>query len=884
MAIQRRPAPSRNGGNQQTRLGIGSSSKSLGNSPDRSARHGGGSKGDGTKRMKHQQQQRKPVTPEIERRCAGTLGTWCVEYHTQAEVPARAPPRGNKTCSLNCNQVGVCNALSGLCTCPAGWTGFNCLHPMKRYCTHKYRDWGFEPPKLAPNFTESNGPHAPNRFQNTVSRCAGDCDDDVAVCWCPANTTFGRIPAPADAPPGKWSSVTAPLLQLKCPCLLCGLPPCQSAFCPNLLPPCAAGTPPTRRGRPLPQYCQPNTTADGTQTGWGFVPYQDVFGPKGWCMAEWPRIKCDCFRDGLGGERCDQPYEQYCLNQCNGRGECLHGFCKCDPGWHGIDCAHQSVSADATQPGREEQRPWIAEHVHTPAAREFASGATRKRPLIFVYELPSDFSTLMLQYRQAGGGSCTARTYTDANSTLLSTSLYNLESGFLEMLLQSEHRTLDPEEADYFYVPVLTSCWVEHVRSTADSVRDMMYGVHGPRVHGITRMLLEAFHWVQSHFPYWDRRGGRDHIWLVTFDEASCYVPAAIRASIILSQWGRKDLNHTTGTGYWEDEYSNEFQHPQVDALGPAGCHARCTLMHAWTHRPAAPRWLRVRRGKLLVPVPAWPPGPPTKALSPSSLLPAAVQWEPDGFLRKIAGHACYDPVKDLVLPSMKTPEHFRASPLIGAPTRDRTWLAFHRGRVQPDNPPFSRGIRQRLAKAAKENNWLDKYRIAVGDFEAIPGDYSELLASSIFCLYLPGDGWSARMEDATLHGCIPAIIVDEVDVSFESILDCPAFTVRIPQADAEKLPEILQAIPEKRRLEMRHNLARVWQRFTWSSYRPYARAFREIQAQHREAAQAEGPATALSLPATQQDLDPLANDAFGTVMAWLHARIPHTRGLEGGL
>lgn len=40
--------------------------------------------------------------------------------------------------------------------------------------------------------------------------------------------------------------------------------------------------------------------------------------------------------------------------------------------------------------------------------------------------------------------------------------------------------------------------------------------------------------------------------------------------------------------------------------------------------------------------------------------------------------------------------------------------------------------------------------------FEAIPGDYSELLASSIFCLYLPGDGWSARMEDAMLHGCAP--------------------------------------------------------------------------------------------------------------------------------
>ena len=39
-----------------------------------------------------------------------------------------------------------------------------------------------------------------------------------------------------------------------------------------------------------------------------------------------------------------------------------------------------------------------------------------------------------------------------------------------------------------------------------------------------------------------DRRGGRDHIWLVTHDEASCYVPAAIRPSIILSHWcGRRE-------------------------------------------------------------------------------------------------------------------------------------------------------------------------------------------------------------------------------------------------------------------------------------------------------------------------------------------------------
>lgn len=41
-----------------------------------------------------------------------------------------------------------------------------------------------------------------------------------------------------------------------------------------------------------------------------------------------------------------------------------------------------------------------------------------------------------------------------------------------------------------------------------------------------------------------------------------------------------------------------------------------------------------------------------------------------------------------------------------------------------------------------------------------IPGDYSELMSSSIFCLVVPGHGWSARMDDATLNGCLPVVIM----------------------------------------------------------------------------------------------------------------------------
>ena len=47
-------------------------------------------------------------------------------------------------------------------------------------------------------------------------------------------------------------------------------------------------------------------------------------------------------------------------------------------------------------------------------------------------------------------------------------------------------------------LPLLLCC-----RDTADSLRDFFYGVGHNRVQGATNMMLEAFHWLQSHHPYW---------------------------------------------------------------------------------------------------------------------------------------------------------------------------------------------------------------------------------------------------------------------------------------------------------------------------------------------------------------------------------------------
>ena len=84
-----------------------------------------------------------------------------------------------------------------------------------------------------------------------------------------------------------------------------------------------------------------------------------------------------------------------------GHGECSLGFCKCHEGWFGHDCAYR-MQAVVDGPGLEESRPWLRAHVETPASHDPAPGATRLRPLIWVYEMPTDYNALLMQYRVEG--------------------------------------------------------------------------------------------------------------------------------------------------------------------------------------------------------------------------------------------------------------------------------------------------------------------------------------------------------------------------------------------------------------------------------------------------------------------------------------------------
>ena len=78
-------------------------------------------------------------------------------------------------------------------------------------------------------------------------------------------------------------------------------------------------------------------------------------------------------------------------------------------------------------------------------------------------------------------------------------------------------RTFDPEEADFFYVPVYITCLIYPVLGWADY--PAFHAPTNPRPMHAANLVLDAKRWLQQHMPWWDRRQGHDHIFLMAHDE-----------------------------------------------------------------------------------------------------------------------------------------------------------------------------------------------------------------------------------------------------------------------------------------------------------------------------------------------------------------------------
>ena len=85
---------------------------------------------------------------------------------------------------------------------------------------------------------------------------------------------------------------------------------------------------------------------------------------------------------------------------------------------------------------------------------------------------------------------------------------YGVDVILHQTLLRSKHRTLDPDAADFFFIPLHLSLGYYSHRYY---FKHFTQPAHKP--------LRDAIRYVKATWPFWARRGGRDHIVVMTQDQ-----------------------------------------------------------------------------------------------------------------------------------------------------------------------------------------------------------------------------------------------------------------------------------------------------------------------------------------------------------------------------
>lgn len=232
---------------------------------------------------------------------------------------------------------------------------------------------------------------------------------------------------------------------------------------------------------------------------------------------------------------------------CGEHGTCILGLCACHDGWSGLDCAHprpasappastpyasptpgsssseprRSLSADALPVGLAiyvYDMPATLGLMHRPSGYK----AARRRHLYMAEEL---FVSRLLEdtvgraaVRNAGTGASTGAGLgpgASASTRLRAPTLTVTRVLTPTQVGRGAVRTADPEAADLFFVPTLQ--WFTQ-------------GNRCPRA----AVRLTA-HYVRSAFPYWERSGGRDHVFMMPADSGGCWFDGELGDLLILT-------------------------------------------------------------------------------------------------------------------------------------------------------------------------------------------------------------------------------------------------------------------------------------------------------------------------------------------------------------
>ena len=612
-----------------------------------------------------------------------------------------APAR--KACHPGCAKHGTCNEDVGRCDCPPFYGGEDCTTPLFPSCVKQF---GFEPPVAACGI-------------HTQPAVPVTCD---CVWECHQLAMDARQECVVE--PAAGQSMEAALKQTKQ----------QMGWMPVIANTTWLERTRADAQRTLDQKLCSGNGIQSVQLPYEFYPPDGEVhdGPKYGLPPGPVRLRhtplCRCF-PGFTGPNCEVVMSAVfhlhkCLNDCNGRGTCVHNFCKCTPGYWGADCS-LGGSMPAAQPA-------------VPASL---------RPRIYVYDLPPRFTSWIGAFRR---GDWTRDHW------------YGVDVILHQQLLRSPYRTTDPEQADFFFIPL-------HLSLGYYSHRYYFKHFTTPAV----KPLRDAIAYVKTTWPYFARKGGKDHIMVMTQDQGNRFVRQSVPEAtplMLIHHWGAPKKCIV--------DASSQGDHIPGHDLTVPPFHGEMARLNRWLSPKAKGAFDGA--GRLCAVQHAAEGGINSPTCTQAEIGPVALRKEP-------------------------AESDFRRN-LFFSGKMNLNW-----GRA------YALGVRQAVYRAHKNESTMLIMTFDNGVLEKIPFErHVANYAESKFCLAPAGYGFSSRQYECVLVGCVPIIIQDDVEMAFEETLPWRRFGLRLNFSDIPTLPQLLAKVPARHVARLRRGLGCIWPRMLW--------------------------------------------------------------------
>ena len=252
---------------------------------------------------------------------------------------------------------------------------------------------------------------------------------------------------------------------------------------------------------------------------------------------------CLC-QPGYGGHDCAVPMAQSvnrCMNRCSSVGRCVFGTCLCDRHTSGIDCSQPALlpsngplpQQGAISAGRPETGALSRSHGTTgepvPGRQPVETGPRARLPRIYVYDVPAHVSSWLALPALNVESTCSMPSEACWWVGGIDPA-YGADVAVLRRMLSSPHRTVHPEEADFFFVPLLLSI----------GFRSHRFGQYMPS-GGASKLINSTVEHIKQTWPWWNASGGADHMLTLTGDLGATWLRArlpALEHMIFLTHWG----------------------------------------------------------------------------------------------------------------------------------------------------------------------------------------------------------------------------------------------------------------------------------------------------------------------------------------------------------